>query len=363
MGSSNLRRSCDRARAQSAVGEAAALDHCKSYSTRITHGSMTGADQIFQRVRSHALRLAKASGSISKVADAVGAHTVSDKLDRARSHNDIVAIRLPPKPGSFRTNRVKMLRQHGNDQAAEAMARGGWFGYEAPLPDLVVESVRHRPGAFFDIGANTGLYGLLALRARRDVDVYAFEPYPPVREKLEDNLMLNYRSHRIRIIDAAVAETSGHVSLFIPEPTYELVETSCSLLPDFKDDSAPAAELTVPCVTLDEFWHEIKQPNVSAIKVDAEGADVRVLEGAVELLSEKRPILFYEVLPGADFPRLRHVADSVNYMDARLNQREIILGDEIRYDDDARNHALIPTELRSAFVEMATKVGVVVTQI
>lgn len=53
----------------------------------------------------------------------------------------------------------------GRDQVARALWSGGWDGFEPPLPSVVAATLRRWPGMFLDVGANSGLYSLIAIAA------------------------------------------------------------------------------------------------------------------------------------------------------------------------------------------------------
>ncbi|MBL9071618.1 MAG: FkbM family methyltransferase [Sphingopyxis sp.] len=70
-------------------------------------------------------------------------------------------------------------------------------------------AAQRRPFAFVDIGANQGLYSLLAARNRHCASVVAFEPVAATFALLRDNIALNAATARIRPVHAAVSLHSG----------------------------------------------------------------------------------------------------------------------------------------------------------
>ena len=53
--------------------------------------------------------------------------------------------------------------------------------------------------------------------------------------------------------------------------------------------------MTVPAVTIDDLVTEAGTPSVSLVKIDVQGAELLVLEGAKRTLDKMRPVLFVEV--------------------------------------------------------------------
>ncbi|MBK6413858.1 FkbM family methyltransferase [Sphingopyxis sp.] len=79
--------------------------------------------------------------------------------------------------------------------------------YGRALSDYI--AVQDRPFTFVDIGANQGLYSLLAARNRHCVSAVAFEPVAATFALLRDNIALNGAGTKIRPVHAAVSLQSG----------------------------------------------------------------------------------------------------------------------------------------------------------
>lgn len=121
-----------------------------------------------------------------------------------------------------------------------------------------------RPGdTVFDIGANIGIYSLVAAAA--GANVHAVEPYPPNLSALHRNTQEN--SFDINILEIACTSESGETTLNVPEEGY--TEQSPSI---DSDDG-----VTINCCTGDELTDEFGFPNT--IKIDVEGAEGDVLSG------------------------------------------------------------------------------------
>lgn len=276
------------------------------------------------------------------------AQAVTDKIDRARTSGDVVVVRIPTDRGQLRRARINLRAEGGSDLAVQAMYEGGWYGFERPLPDLVVRTVRRRQGWFLDVGANTGLYALIAAAARPDVRILAFEAFPPVIDVLRRNIALNVCGARIQVVPQAVADVCGELSLYVPR-SVGAVETSCSLDPNFKDDVVE--EIKVSSITLDSYWADMGRPEVGAIKIDVEGAEHRVLLGAGALVQAQRPVVFYEFLPRGTGGVIEAFAQRHDLVDVRLGPTEAIVGDRVRFQQEAWNHALVPREDLTGFLE------------
>jgi FkbM family methyltransferase len=298
---------------------------------------------------------------LTSVVEQMGAHTIADKLDSALTDGDVVAVRLPVQAAELRSRRVKMHRLGGRDLVAAAFADSGWTGFERPLPSMFRLAVASSTGAVFDIGANTGFYSLVAARVGGGRPIHAFEPLHSVIRLFEANLDLNHLRPRVTIVASAVGDVDGKAELFVPEPTGALIETSASLNSTFKPHHAEV--LTVPVTTVDSYWRSHGSIPVSVVKVDVEGFEHAVLAGAAQMLGRARPIVFVEVLPGSKIEVIEALRDDLDYVDGRLGPRSAVFGDEIRFDPDGWNHALVPSERVDDAVRMAGRAGLAVTRI
>ncbi len=291
-----------------------------------------------------------------RAVEALGAHTLADRLDSRRSGGDIVALRLPAGVHDLRARRVKALRRQGADQCVEAFHQAGWRGYERPLPDVFLAALRAAPGAVLDVGANTGVYSLIASTVH-GATVHAFEAFPPVARLLRENLALNPTSRRVTVVEAAVTDSEGSIELFVP-PLSGLVETSSSIDAGFKPGSEP---IVVPTVALDAYWRRQGSPTVTIVKVDVEGAEHRVLAGAHAVVGRDRPVMFLEVLPGAHLADLEAFRDRHDLVDVRLGATEAVVGQAVVHDGLAWNHAFVPQERLAALLALLPRLGLRVT--
>jgi FkbM family methyltransferase len=129
-----------------------------------------------------------------------------------------------------------------------------------------------RPGDLFaDVGANVGSYSVLA-GAAVGADVIAFEPgeaFPWLVRNLELNRLTRAQAQR-----TAVGATNGIVSFTSGEDTMNHID--------------PRGPVTVPITTLDATCRE-RVPTL--IKIDVEGFEADVLQGAGSVLENTRAVI------------------------------------------------------------------------
>ncbi|MGH8164649.1 MAG: FkbM family methyltransferase, partial [Rhodanobacteraceae bacterium] len=146
-----------------------------------------------------------------------------------------------------------------------------------------------RPGqVFFDVGANVGVYTLLGAKTVGPTGaVVAFEPLPRNLAFLFRHLRLN-RARNVTIAPLACADRVA-TELF-----YEGANPALGRLATVEQAGRRSGATLVATVTLDAAAEHLRlQPDV--LKIDVEGAELRVLEGAKTLLEQARPAILLSI--------------------------------------------------------------------
>jgi len=154
------------------------------------------------------------------------------------------------------------------------------------------------PVVAVDCGANIGVHTVEWARAMYGWGhVYAFEAQEKIYYALAGNIIIN-NCLNVTARCAAVGNSSGVID--IPEPNYlmpasfgsfELKQSeNTEFIGQPVDYSHPTQQ--VPCITLDSLSLE----RMDLIKIDVEGMEIEVLEGAAHSIERHRPALFIEVI-------------------------------------------------------------------
>jgi FkbM family methyltransferase len=156
-----------------------------------------------------------------------------------------------------------------------------WLGlYE---PDQTRNLCRHlrRGGVFFDIGTQAGYHTLLASRlVGAKGRVCSWEPVPRNVGYLRRHVTLNGLAN-VTVIEAAVSDRDGTVHF----------DTSGSYMAGHISEQGA---LAVPTMRLDTLLAESKIPIPTVMKIDVEGAEFGVLQGAQQLLLRARPVILLD---------------------------------------------------------------------
>lgn len=135
---------------------------------------------------------------------------------------------------------------------------------------------------FVDIGANIGVYSLIASESK-SANIFSFEPHPYTYKLLNDNVKLNARKN-IQTINCALSNKNGTVSFSnLPGSSFNKIiqETENSNL--LKVESIRFSDFVINTEIVPEIT-----------KIDVEGFEYDVLLGAKEIL-EKVSIIIVEI--------------------------------------------------------------------
>lgn len=159
--------------------------------------------------------------------------------------------------------------------------------YESGTSELC--RVLLRPGdTALDIGANLGWYTcLFASLVGADGSVHAFEPVPWIYEKLAANSRLNGWTRSVTLNNLAVAESAGEIELFTFRGRPH-GETSAVA----REGLGVQSSVRVKTVSLDRYVADSGAGNIALIKVDIEGNEWKMFDGASTLLHSGTPPLW-----------------------------------------------------------------------
>lgn len=171
------------------------------------------------------------------------------------------------------------------------MEKDYWLGtYENDLQVTIRELVK--PGwVAYDVGANIGYISLLFSRVIGENGfVYAFEANPNNIERLRENLDLNRLTHRVKVIPAAVIDTSRRVTFLIgPSGAMGKVNGSAGR------SGVHRRSIEVQGVALDDFIYLDGNHVPQVIKMDIEGGEILAFAGMSRLLEQARPLILLEL--------------------------------------------------------------------
>lgn len=205
--------------------------------------------------------------------------------------------------------RFKMFLGGNDDGVALRFFWNG--GYETHSLKLWSYLSRRVNGLIMDIGAHTGAYTLTALKQKPE-RVLSFEPYFMNYARLSLNLRSNgFGSENAFMV--AISDSSGYKDFSVNTDTYYM--STGGKLGSRKN----SINYPVITVTIDNFLEQNSGPMVGLVKIDVEGHELNVLSGAVNLLRESRPLIFFESIDAAHSYELCHFLGRFDYSFALID--------------------------------------------
>ncbi|MDO8541017.1 MAG: FkbM family methyltransferase [Opitutaceae bacterium] len=151
-----------------------------------------------------------------------------------------------------------------------------------------------QPGmTFVDLGAHHGLYSVLAAALVGPTGrVIAFEPAPASARRLRWHATLN-GVNRIEVHRSALGARASTATLFVPQHG---IDTVSSLRPPAVGGGGPTHRIEVNVVSLDDFASSRDLKEIDLVKLDVEGAEADVLDGAARVCANLAPLWIFEAL-------------------------------------------------------------------
>lgn len=167
---------------------------------------------------------------------------------------------------------------------------------------------------FIDVGASHGVYTYHANRILRDADILAIEADPERFAVLQDNVRKwsAGSSNRVHCVNAAASDEAQRSES--PEVTFYTTGTQISGgLFSVSERSDAYAPITVPLVCVDDFFEPGAQ---TFVKIDVEGAELRVLKGAMRHIEAGNTRFFTEISWWGDRERSTSALDVLRFCHA-----------------------------------------------
>lgn len=187
--------------------------------------------------------------------------------------------------------------------------------FEPETGAFFLKHLHEREGLVVDVGASTGWFSIpAALHGRH---VVAIEPNERVARRLRLNCEISGVSGpRFEIYDLAASDHAGQV-VFFHNPAVPLTSGGSVQAPTC---ARPAREM-VPCRRLDDL---IGPRKVAVLKVDVEGHELAVLEGARRVIESWTPALILEANTEAHRETLEIWSERMGYVLRSADERNLL---------------------------------------
>lgn len=184
-----------------------------------------------------------------------------------------------------------------------------WYLFKTKEPEVryYIDTYVKDKDVFCDIGANVGVFSIYAAKRHPNISVYCFEPEYSNLNTLKENIISNNLMLRAKIHGVAVSNFVGLSMLHLQDiSTGSAAHTESKKTINTTDEGYPVVwSEGIFSATLDYLCEQLGTiPNT--MKIDTDGNEDKVLEGAVKTLSN--PILRSLVIemPHEDAEKSRH---------------------------------------------------------
>ena len=254
----------------------------------------------------------------------------------------IVCLQLP-------NSKKLYFKTDGNDHIASLLYWGGINAYESSTVHIFIKLLKYT-NTVFDVGANTGLYALIAAVDDPRRKVYAFEPVPRIFNYLKKNVEIN-KLNNLRTEPSAVTNYDGNIALYVPS---DAIPSSASTLHGFRDASEVISDRAL---TIDSFVAMNNIPKVDLIKIDTEATEHAVIEGARNIMKRDKPVIICEVLKGRTEKFLHSAMGNLGYKYFWISSKGLVERKRIEGDGTCDMNYLFITEkkVREVLKEIGIK--------
>ncbi len=205
-------------------------------------------------------------------------------------------------------------------------------GVREPVEDRIAldlfASLSKHSNVVLDIGANSGLFSLVAAKSNPDAEIIAFDILPEAYHVLIDNLILNNLLGKVEIQLVGIGEEGGifyapfnNISSDMPSS----LSLDCKLI---NDQQVPVSVKSLDTLCLPRFVGK-----KLCIKIDVEGTEVDIFLHGRETLRTIKPDIICEVLPVArQFDCYDQILDDCSYRKYLITNEGLKCFDKIQPD-------------------------------
>ena len=231
------------------------------------------------------------------------------------------------------------LIHYGFEIENELFWKGFQDGWEKVSLGLWVQLCKNSD-IIFDIGANTGIYAMVANTINGKAEVFAFEPVERVYDKLVKNCELN--KFNTTCYQKAVSNFTGKAVIFDTEEVHVL---SVTVNKNLNAPSTPVKEYEIETITLKQVIEDNKLPRIDLMKIDVETHEPEVLEGMGEYLKKFQPTMLIEILNDEVGQRISQLISGIDYLYFNIDEDNGIRRVDTITHSDYYNYLLCSKEI------------------
>ncbi len=161
-----------------------------------------------------------------------------------------------------------------------------FYQYEKINKDSIEKSLDNSK-VFFDIGSNIGLFSIYFKLKFPELEVHAFEPEPLNIRCLESSIE-SFKLSNFKLNKIGLSDEECETKLYVDPVNMGGASVSQS--------SGDRVAITINISTLDKYVESHHIQNIDVIKIDVEGLEEKIIDGAAESLKKYKPLIIFECI-------------------------------------------------------------------
>ncbi|MGZ4118248.1 MAG: FkbM family methyltransferase [Bacteroidia bacterium] len=167
--------------------------------------------------------------------------------------------------------------------------------------------------AVLDIGANIGIMTVHLARSIKGVIVYSFEPMPNNINTFK-RIVNHFNLKNVKLFEIALGNSEGEVEMVMPVISNVRMQGLSHVVHDSIPENNVGERFKVPLKMLDKMDELMNCPQrISAIKIDVENFEFFVLEGAQNLITKNKPVVYAELWENENRNKCFRLFKGLNY--------------------------------------------------
>lgn len=229
-------------------------------------------------------------------------HSKINKL--IRNINYVLAPILPSKIKIYPAGKIKVNLPPVGDiyfktnQTSFLTRELFWKGPEKfEFTSIFIKLIK-KVDVFLDVGTNIGYYSILGGKFNPNLQVIAFEPSEGPMVYARENIKINNLEAIIKVEPLALSNEAGVLDFYnVTNPKFPTIHNlSGEHNLTTSKDKIKYTKVKANAVILDEYVKTNKTESIDLMKIDTEGSEYLILEGAQNVLDTHRPIVICETL-------------------------------------------------------------------
>jgi len=200
------------------------------------------------------------------------------------------------------------VKHYGHQVENEIFWNGLFNGWEKVSLQIWAELCSNAE-EIIDVGANTGIYALIAKAVRPNARVIAIEPVKRVCDKLRRNIELN--EFDILPLEKAMSNYTGKATIYDKDTDHTY---SVTVNKDLSSDKESSLAVEIDTIRFEEVVEKEGLSKVDLMKIDVETHEAEALEGMGKYLNEFQPTMLIEILNDEVANAIHQLIKDIDYV-------------------------------------------------